>query len=76
MAISDVPPPISTTIFPLASSTGSPAPIAAAIGSSINLTSLAPAPRTDSLIALLSTCVDLQGTQTRTLGLGLIHLCS
>ena len=30
-------------------------PMAAAIGSSINLTSLAPAPRTDSLIALLST---------------------
>ena len=46
---------MSTTILPLASSTGSPAPMAAAIGSSINLTSLAPAPRTDSLIALLST---------------------
>ena len=43
IAISVVPPPISTTIDPEASSTGSPAPIAAAIGSSINLTSLAPA---------------------------------
>ena len=43
MAISVVPPPISTTIDPDASSTGRPAPIAAAIGSSINLTSLAPA---------------------------------
>ncbi len=30
-----VPPPMSTTIEPLASETGSPAPIAAAIGSSI-----------------------------------------
>ena len=76
IAISEVPPPISTTIFPLASSTGRPAPIAAAIGSSINLTSLAPAPRTDSLIALLSTWVDLQGTQTKTRGLGFINLCS
>ena len=35
-AISLVPPPISTTIEPVASDIGSPAPIAAAIGSSIN----------------------------------------
>ena len=74
MAISDVPPPISITILPLASSTGKPAPIAAAIGSSISFTSLAPAPRTDSLIALLSTWVDLHGTQTRILGLGFMNL--
>ena len=67
---------MSTTMFPLASSTGRPAPIAAAMGSSISFTSLAPAPKTDSLIALLSTWVDLQGTQTKTLGLGLINRCS
>ena len=42
-AISVVPPPISTTILPVASSTGRPAPIAAAIGSSIKYASLAPA---------------------------------
>ena len=35
-ATSVVPPPISTIILPVASSTGSPAPIAAAIGSLIN----------------------------------------
>ena len=35
-AISVVPPPISTTIEPVASEIGRPAPIAAAIGSSIN----------------------------------------
>ena len=57
-AISDVPPPISTTMDPLASWTGRPAPIAAAMGSSIKKTFLAPAPSADSLIALLSTCVD------------------
>ena len=66
-----VPPPISTIIEPLASETGKPAPIAAAIGSVIKNTSLAPAPSTDSLIALLSTWVAPQGTQTKTLGLGL-----
>jgi hypothetical protein len=44
IAISVVPPPISTTIEPLASSTDNPAPMAAAIGSSIRRTSRAPAP--------------------------------
>jgi len=34
-ATSVVPPPTSTTMFPVGSSTGSPAPIAAAIGSSM-----------------------------------------
>ena len=42
-ATSVVPPPISTTIFPVGSATSIPAPIAAAIGSSIKYTSLAPA---------------------------------
>ena len=34
-ATSDVPPPMSTTMLPVGSPTGSPAPIAAAIGSSM-----------------------------------------
>ena len=34
-ATSVVPPPMSTIMFPVGSATGSPAPIAAAIGSSI-----------------------------------------
>ena len=76
MAISVVPPPISTTIEPLACSTGKPAPMAAAMGSSIKYTSLAPAPMADSLIARRSTCVDLHGTQTKTRGLGVIQLFS
>ena len=49
-----MPPPISTIIEPLGSLTGSPAPIAAAIGSSINETFLAPAAKAESCIALLS----------------------
>ena len=70
IAISVVPPPISTTIEPTASSTGKPAPIAAAIGSSIKNTSRAPALKADSLIARFSTSVAVQGTQIRTRGLG------
>ena len=66
-----VPPPISTTIEPVASSTGNPAPIAAAIGSSINSTRRAPAPTADSRIARRSTWVDPHGTQITMRGLGL-----
>ena len=44
-AISVVPPPISTIIDPVGSVTGRPAPMAAAIGSSIKYTRLAPAER-------------------------------
>ena len=40
-----VPPPMSTTIEPVASDTGRPAPIAAAIGSSIRYTACARAQR-------------------------------
>ena len=47
-AISVVPPPISTTIDHVASDIGKPAPIAAAIGSSINCTFLAPAANAES----------------------------
>ena len=62
-ATSDVPPPISTTIDPVGSATGNPAPIAAATGSSIKYTLRAPAASADSLIALLSTFVAPVGTQ-------------
>ena len=56
-ATSVVPPPISTTIEPVGSVIGIPAPIAAAIGSAINPAFLAPADKTDSRIALFSTGV-------------------
>ncbi len=69
-ATSEVPPPMSSTIEPRASSTGMPAPIAAAMGSSIRYTSRAPAPAADSLMARRSTCVEPQGTQISTRGLG------
>ena len=69
-ATSEVPPPMSSTIAPRASCTGMPAPIAAAIGSSIRNTSRAPAPSADSLIARRSTWVEPHGTQTSTRGLG------
>ena len=62
-AISAVPPPISTTIDPLASVTGKSAPIAAAIGSSIKNTCRAPADNADSRIARRSTGVEPYGTQ-------------
>ena len=42
-ATSVVPPPMSTTMFPVGSLTGRPAPIAAAIGSSMMYTRRAPA---------------------------------
>ena len=61
-----VPPPISTTIEPDASVTGKFAPIAAAIGSSIRYTLLAPAASADSCIALLSTAVAPDGTHITT----------
>ena len=67
-AISLVPPPISTTIEPVASDIGKFAPIAAAIGSSINWTLLAPAASALSWIAFLSTGVEPVGTQIKILG--------
>ena len=63
-----MPPPISTTIDPVASEIGSPAPIAASIGSSINWTFLAPAAKAESWMAFLSTGVDPVGTHINTLG--------
>ena len=53
---------------PVASEIGNPAPIAAAIGSSINCTLLAPAAKALSWIALRSTGVDPVGTQIKILG--------
>src|SRR6267378_3968728 len=50
-ATSVVPPPISTTIDPVGSVTGRPAPIAAAIGSSMRKTRRAPALSADSWMA-------------------------
>ena len=44
--------------------------MAAAMGSSIKYTSRAPALKADSRMALLSTCVEPQGTQINTRGLG------
>ncbi len=64
-----VPPPMSTTIEPEASLTGRPAPMAAAMGSSIRYTSEAPAPSADSRIARRSTWVEPQGTQMMMRGL-------
>ena len=62
-ATSVVPPPISTTIDPVGSLTGRPAPMAAAMGSSINSTRRAPAASAESWIARRSTAVDPEGTQ-------------
>ena len=64
-----VPPPMSTTIEPVASEIGKSAPMAAAIGSSIKNTFDAPAPSADSRIARRSTCVEPQGTQMMMRGL-------
>ncbi|MOA30962.1 hypothetical protein D3C78_1520880 [compost metagenome] len=69
-ATSVVPPPMSTTMEPLASDTARPAPMAAAMGSSIRKTWDAPAPKADSRMARRSTWVDPQGTQTMIRGLG------
>ena len=62
-------PPMSTTMLPVASFTGSPAPIAAAIGSSIRAAAFAPALITASSTARLSTSVIPDGIHTTTLGL-------
>ena len=67
-ATSVVPPPTSTIMFPVGSETGRPAPIAAAIGSSIRCASRAPADRVASSTARFSTPVTPDGTQTTTRG--------
>ena len=67
-AISVVPPPISTIMFPHGFAISMPAPIAAAIGSSIISTDLAPACQVASSTAFFSTSVTPLGTQTAILG--------
>ena len=67
-ATSVVPPPMSTTMLPVASWTGRPAPIAAAIGSSMRCTLRAPAALAASSTARFSTPVMPDGTQTMTRG--------
>ena len=69
IATSVVPPPISIIIDPFASIIGRLVPIAAAKGSSMRNTFLAPAARPVSKIAFLSTGVELTGTQIISLGL-------
>ena len=67
-ATSVVPPPTSTIMLPVGSDTGSPAPIAAAIGSSIRYAWRAPAEYVASSTARFSTPVTPDGTQTTTRG--------
>ena len=67
-ATSLVPPPTSTIIDPCASLTGSPAPMAAASGSSMVKACLAPADSVASLTARSSTPVTPEGTHTTTRG--------
>ena len=67
-AISVVPPPISTTMLPQGFDISIPAPIAAAIGSSIKYTFLAPASVAASITAFFSTSVTLDGIHIIILG--------
>ena len=62
-ATSVVPPPMSTTMFPVGSCTGRPAPMAAAIGSSMMYALRAPAYSAASMTARCSTPVMPDGTQ-------------
>src|SRR5579884_1076995 len=64
-ATSVVPPPMSTIMFPVGSATGRPAPIAAAIGSSIRYALRAPADSVASSTARFSTPVTPDGTHPR-----------
>jgi len=70
IATSEVPPPISTTILPITSVTGNPAPSAAAIGSSIRYVSRAPDSLDASYTAFFSTSVAPEGMPITTLGRG------
>ena len=63
IATSVVPPPMSMIMFPDGSVIGRPAPIAAAIGSSIRYTSRALAESADSRTARFSTSVMPEGTE-------------
>jgi hypothetical protein len=67
-ATSVVPPPMSTIMLPVGSWIGMPAPIAAAIGSSMMYAERAPAWIVASSTARCSTPVMPEGTQTTTRG--------
>ena len=67
-AISAVPPPMSTIMLPVGSLMGRPAPMAAAMGSSITDTWRAPALRVASRTARRSTSVTPEGMQMTTRG--------
>ena len=67
-AVSEVPPPTSTTMLATGSLIGSPAPMAAAIGCSMSWASAAPARRAASVTARRSTSVMADGTQITTRG--------
>ncbi len=73
-AISVVPPPISTIMWPAGSWIGIFAPIAAARASSMRNISRAPACSADSRTALFSTSVIPEGTPITTLGLTRVFL--
>jgi hypothetical protein len=75
-AIFVVPPPMSITMLPTGVSTGSPTPIAAAIGSATMSSRLTPADRAESRTARRSTSVMPEGTHTITLGFTLITVRS
>ena len=68
-----VPPPMSTIMLPTGSLIGRPAPIAAAIGSSIVYASRAPAESAASLAARFSTSVTPLGMPMTTRGWGAIR---
>ena len=70
-ATSVVPPPMSTISDPDGSLTGRPAPMAAAIGSSISRAQRAPALMVASRTARFSTSVTPEGMPTRTRGRGM-----
>ena len=69
-AISEVPPPMSMIMLPVGSSTSMPIPMAAAIGSWIRRTSLAPACSAESFTARSSTSVMPEGMQMTIFRLG------
>lgn len=69
MATSVVPPPMSTIMLAVASAKGSPAPIAAATGSSIRYVFHAPARSAELNTACFSTAVMPDGIEMTTRGL-------
>jgi hypothetical protein len=76
-ATSVVPPPMSTTMEPVGSVIGMPAPMAAAMGSAISPPCRAPADSTDWRMARFSTGVAPWGTQTMIFGLvKVVRLCT